>query len=36
MSGLTYTNRNVADGKEYRYSIRAVSSDGTLSAYSTG
>ena len=35
-SDLTYTNRSVTAGKEYRYAIRSVASDGTLSAYSAG
>ena len=35
-SSLTYTDKTAISGKEYRYSVRTVSSDGTLSAFSTG
>ena len=35
-SSLSYINRSAAAGKTYRYSIRTVASDGTMSAYSTG
>ena len=33
---LEYTDPNVTAGKEYRYSIRSISADGTMSAYSAG
>ena len=35
-TSLTYTDKTAVSGKEYRYSVRAVSSSGTMSAYSTG
>ena len=36
VTALTYTDKNVTAGEEYRYSVRAVASDGTLSAYAAG
>ena len=35
-SALTYTDKNVTAGKEYRYTVRSVSSDGIFSGYATG